>query len=194
MTHQLPDGYVLRAGRLEDIPALQDVDIAASSLFEPTGLIDEPDGPVPIPEDPLRKGAEAGWLFVITDPFATPVGFALCREIKPDLYLDQISVAPTHGRRGLGGVLLNALFEKADNEGLKGVILSTFRDLAWNGPYYARFGFVEIPRKSMKKWMKDLEAIQSQSMDVSLRCFMRRPGKWDRHWIRPQTKPKLEAT
>lgn len=189
----LPEGYGLRPGADEDIAALQRVDLAASRLFDGTGLIDEPDGPVPVPEDALRAGITTKLLYVVTSPFGEPVGFALCRVVAHDLYLDQISVDPSHGGRGLGAYMVQAIIEEANDRHLRGVILSTFRDLPWNGPFYAKHGFVELPRSAMKGWMKSLEAIQAQTMDVSLRCFMRRPGKWDRHWLRPKAKSKLEV-
>ena len=183
--NDLTDGYTIRLARLSDFDAIQAVDLAASTLFDATDLIDEgPDGPTPIPLDALKAGFRAGLLFVATDPSDAPVGFVLNRKISPDLYLEQISVDPAHGRRGLGRALVNRSVTLADDLRLRGVLLSTFRDLAWNGPFYASLGFHEVPRKRMKPWMLALEHIQAETMDVSLRCFMRRPGTWNRHWIR----------
>lgn len=179
----LPDGYRLRAAQTSDLADLQKVDLAASRLFEPTGLIHEVGGPVPIPGEVLASGLSSDLLFVTTDPFGAAVGFSLARVKGNDLYLDQISVDPAHGKRGLGAALLTRIIEEADTRRLKGVILSTFRDLEWNGPFYRKFGFVELPRSKVKRWMKDLEKIQAETMDVSLRCFMRRPGAWDRRWF-----------
>lgn len=182
----LADKILLRPARIEEIPVLQDIDLAASALFEPTGLIDEgPDGPQPIPEKNLAEGIKSRNLTLAEfTPDNRPVGFALCRQVRPDLYLDQISVHPEFGRRGLGGRLLNAVISHGDALSLRGVVLSTFRDLKWNGPFYAAHGFEEIPRHQMKTWMFDLEALQAESMDVSLRCFMRRPGKAHKNWLR----------
>ena len=175
----LPQGYLLRPGDPRDIPSLQAVDLAASALFSPTGLIDEgPAGPQPIPAYALEAGCETGLLYVMDGPGNAPCGFALGRIMAPDLYLDQISVDPVHGRRGLGAALLWKVIAEADRRKLCGVSLSTFRDLAWNGPFYASHGFRELPRQRMKGWMRQLEQIQSETMDVSLRCFMRRPGMW----------------
>lgn len=175
-----------RLGTEEDIADLQRIDLAASRLFEPTGLIDEgPDGPTPIPEAALRNGIAKKLLIVsLSDDTGFPNGFALMSRHSPDLYLDQISVDPAHGRRGIGANLLGLVIARADALKLRGVVLSTFRDLAWNGPFYARHGFVELAREDMKKWMLELETIQSETMDVSLRCFMRRPGALDKHWFR----------
>lgn len=188
----LPEGYRIRPACQADLLLLQRVDLAASRLFEPTGLIQEQDGPQPIPMTALETGLASGLLFVMADPFDDPAGFALCSVKQPDLYLDQISVDPKHGKRGLGAALLIHITEEADRRRLKGVTLSTFRDLAWNGPFYARHGFVELPRNRMKAWMKTLETIQAETMDVSLRCFMRRPGTWDRRWFRLAPSRKKE--
>ncbi len=191
----MPDGYAIRLAIDSDLPALQEVDLDASRLFEPTGLIVEEDGPTAIPLTNLMMGLDQKLLFVVTSPFGDAVGFALASERKPDLYLDQISVSLAHGKRGLGAALLYRIIEEADRRGLSGVVLSTFRDLPWNGPFYARHGFVELPQSRLKGWMRALEKIQSESMDVSLRCFMRRPGAQDGKWIRrPQKNTADKAT
>lgn len=188
----VPDAYGLRTATRDDIAQLQSVDLAASQLFEPTGLITEEDGPVPIPAHALNDGINNGLLFVVTDPFAEPVGFVLASQKGPDLYLDQVSVNPAHGKRGLGAILVQRIIMEADARRKRGVILSTFRDLPWNGPFYRKLGFEEIPKTRLKPWMKALEKIQSETMDVSLRCFMRRPGTWDRRWFRlPRRENRL---
>ena len=140
-----------RLGTEEDIADLQRIDLAASRLFEPTGLIDEgPDGPTPIPEAALRNGIAKKLLIVsLSDDTRFPNGFALMSRHSPDLYLDQISVDPAHGRRGIGANLLGLVIARADALKLRGVVLSTFRDLAWNGPFYARHGFVELAREDI---------------------------------------------
>lgn len=175
----------LRAATSDDIPAIQAVDMAAGKLFDATGLIDEgPDGQQPVPTDVLEAGVESGFLWVAVYEPDHIVGFVLYRKQSPDLYLEQISVDPAVGRRGLGARLTQKAIDMADDLRLRGVILSTFRDVRWNGPFYARQGFEEIPRDQMRKWMFDLEDAQSLSMDVKLRCFMRRPGRFAKNWIR----------
>lgn len=167
-----------------DFEEIQAVDLAAGKLFDPLKLIDEgPDGPAPIPESALNSGLRDGMLTLAKFDDQI-VGFLLCRKTSPDLYLEQISVLPNFGRRGIGKRLVQKAVQTADDLRLRGVVLSTFRDIPWNGPFYADLGFEEIPRAQMKPWMLDLETLQMASMDVSLRCFMRRPGKWAKNWIR----------
>ena len=60
-------------------------------------------------------------------------------------HLAQISVHPDHGRRGVGRALLEAAAERAALKGHGSLTLTTYADLPWNGPFYARHGFVEVP-------------------------------------------------
>lgn len=194
LVNKPPVDYKIRLALRHEIPEIQKVDLAASRLFVPTGLIDEgPEGPEPVPADILLAGIKNDLLFVSINQYNVPVGFVLSRIQMPDLYLEQISVDPEHGNRGIGASLLKHTITEADRLKLRGVTLSTFRTLAWNGPFYSKHGFKEIPRRFMQPWMFALERIQSQTMDVRLRCFMRRPGAWKHRWIRlkPRTIDKL---
>jgi 4-diphosphocytidyl-2-C-methyl-D-erythritol kinase len=75
-----------------------------------------------------------------------PVGFALVVMLANDLpHLDELDVEPSHGRRGLGAILLQAVCEWACDAGYAEVTLTTFRAVPWNMPWYTRRGFVEIP-------------------------------------------------
>lgn len=171
----LPSGYEIRVARQGDIPALLAADRAASELFRPTGLIPGMSAiPESVPVDVLSRSIENGLVLVVADQEG-PVGFALCQVRPPVLYLDQISVDPAHGRRGIGRALMIALFPLAESRGADAVILSTFRDVPWNGPFYASLGFKEIPRRRMTDWMFEIEAMQAEELDVTKRCFMRRP-------------------
>ncbi|MEM7663951.1 MAG: GNAT family N-acetyltransferase [Pseudomonadota bacterium] len=171
----LPHGYEVRFAEQLDIPALIAADRAASELFRPTGLI--PDmGTIPesVPTDVLSQAIEDRMIIVVADDQG-PVGFAMCQIRDELLYLDQVSVDPEHGRKGLGKVLMFHVFALAEDHKLSGVALSTFRDLAWNGPFYRKLGFREIPRKKLDDWMLEIEAAQADEMDVTKRCFMKRP-------------------
>jgi ribosomal protein S18 acetylase RimI-like enzyme len=73
------------------------------------------------------------------------VGFAHVELIEPDAaHLEEIDVHPDHGRRGLGTQLVSAVCEWAAKQGYGSVTLTTFRDVPWNMPFYARLGFQVI--------------------------------------------------
>ena len=59
-------------------------------------------------------------------------------------HLEQLSVHPEHGRRGLGRALLRAGLEWAAAHDYPELTLTTYRDVPWNGPFYASEGFVEL--------------------------------------------------
>lgn len=56
-------------------------------------------------------------------------------------HLEQLSVLPEHGRRGVGSGLVAAAAEEARWDGHDRLSLSTYRDRPWNAPFYARLGF-----------------------------------------------------
>jgi GNAT superfamily N-acetyltransferase len=162
---------------MSDIEALVAIDLAAGQMFAPTGLLDADALNDHVPMSVLADAIRAGLVIVMRED-DQPAGFALVSRREGSLYLDQISVDPTHGRQGLGRALIAAVFKLARQQREKRVTLSTFRDVAWNGPFYRRLGFRELPRHRLTAWMKELESLQARSMDVTKRCFMEKRLGW----------------
>ena len=155
------------------------IDREASKLFANLGLIRTPDGmPEPVPEHAFALSIDAGLLFVAqSSPIAssaTLIGFAMSRIYRPDLLLEQLSVLPDRGRQGIGSALIERTMDCAQRHRLKHVVISTFRDVAWNGPMYRRRGFQEIPRQKLRPWHLAIEAGHREIMDVGQRCFMQK--------------------
>lgn len=172
--------YRVRPARGNEIGELQNIDLASAMLFRGTGLIDF--GPLgeptqPIPEDRLRRGFGDGLIWVAVDHMEEIVGFALCSDRGDDLYLDQLSVLPRHGRQGLGARLVRRCLQEAEARAFKRVSLSTFRKVPWNGPFYKKLGFREIPGWRLNDWQAEIRELQKTTMDVRLRCFMQRTVK-----------------
>jgi GNAT superfamily N-acetyltransferase len=169
--------YRVRPARGNEIGELQNIDLASATLFRGSGLIDF--GPLgeptqPIPEDRLRKGFGDGLIWVAVDQMEELVGFALCSDRGNDLYLDQLSVLPRHGRQGLGTRLVRRCLQEGEARSYKWVSLSTFRKVPWNGPFYRKLGFREIPVWRLQDWQVEIRELQKTTMDVKLRCFMQR--------------------
>jgi len=169
--------YRLRPARGNEIGELQNIDLASATLFRGLGLIDF--GPLgeptePIPEDRLRRGFGEGLVWVAVDDREELVGFALCSDRGEDLYLDQLSVLPRHGRRGIAEFDGGLMRQEAEARAFLRVSLSTFRKIPWNGPFYRRLGFREVPSWRLQDWQEEIRELQKQTMDVRLRCFMHR--------------------
>ena len=175
---RLPDGYSISGVAADEIPDLIAIDLAASQLFAGTGMLPEEELSDHVPAEVFEAAMPGGHVFVARGPKGVPAGFVLTSLRGDTLYLDQVSVDPDHGRKGLGAALIRRVFQDAHDRGLKTVTLSTFRDLPWNAPFYRTLGFRELPRKQMTDWMLEIETRQAVVMDVTKRCFMRRKAGW----------------
>lgn len=81
---------------------------------------------------------------VATDEGSEVVGFAHVLPYDAHAHLEQLSVLPAHGRRGIGAALVRAAMEEARWAGHEVMSLTTYRDVPWNAPFYARLGFAEV--------------------------------------------------
>ena len=175
---RLHDGYALTSARHHDLDAVIAVDLAAGQMFSPTGLLSEAALEDHVPASVLEAALAQDNLKVARDAAGSVVGFVLVSARGDVLYLDQVSVHPDHGRRGLGAALVRHVIQLAKDRRQKRVVLSTFREVTWNAPFYRKLGFREIPRARLTDWMKDIEAVQAEVMDVSQRCFMQIRVRW----------------
>lgn len=132
----------IRLARPSDLRHLAAVEDAGGPLFiEHFG-----DAVVPALTSPAPSGGErdlVGTLLVAVEN-GVVIGFAHVLTYDDRAHLEQLSVLPAHGRRGVGTALLRAAMEEARWAGLESMSLTTYRDVPWNGPFYARLGFVEV--------------------------------------------------
>ena len=89
-----------------------------------------------------REAIAEGRLFVAEAATDGVVGFASSGRVDDAPYLDQLSVFPSHMRRGIGRALLERVIDEARTEPLW---LTTYAHLPWNQPYYERLGFHIVP-------------------------------------------------
>lgn len=172
---RLPDGYEITRADSEEVDVLIGVNIAGDTLFADTGLIDSAHLGEHVPADVFAEAIAGRNVFVARERAGGAiVGFTLTSERGGTLYLDQVSVHPDHGRRGLGRALVARVIEDAKDRGFKRATLSTFRDVPWNGPFYRKLGFREVRASRHEPWMEELEAAQATTLDVSKRCFMQK--------------------
>lgn len=131
---------------LESLSHLPEIERSAASLFkthpEDLGIPDALyDALTPI--DTFAQAQKHGHLWVAVDTTSEEVvGFARVSELSGFAQLDELDVLPTHARQGVGSALLSAVCAWARAALLPGVTLRTFRDVAWNGPFYMKRGFV----------------------------------------------------
>jgi predicted N-acetyltransferase YhbS len=136
-------GYQIRAARVEELPLLADIEQSAAILFldTPYAWLANADS---LPLEFVQQQFRAGLVWVAVDLDEKVVGYAIAREVDRTLYLQQIDVLPAHGRSGIGSALVNAICERAKQQGYLLVSLSTFRDIPWNAPFYSTLGFSPV--------------------------------------------------
>ena len=172
-----PAGYEIRLARGADILSLPAVELEATTLFsayrEELGVKSLTLDQVNCLE-PFRAAQEAGRLWVAVDSQHQPVAFALVVTIDGLAHLDELDVLPAHGRKGLGSALLETVCEWARSSGYPGVTLSTFRDVPWNAPFYARRGFRVFRTEELSPgFIRLVEAEQERGVRTDLRVIMR---------------------
>ncbi|WP_405495719.1 GNAT family N-acetyltransferase [Streptomyces sp. NBC_00096] len=113
----------------------------------------------------LRAGTGAG----------VPVGYLIADRVDGNLHIEQVSVHPSSARRRIGRSLLEHLAELAKAEGVPALTLTTFTDVPWNAPYYARCGFRTLDESGLGPGLRDIRDREAvHGLDRWPRVCMRR--------------------
>ena len=165
---------VIRSARPSDYRRLPDVERQAGERFREVGLGDIADH-APFDADEL---AAAVMIFVAIadDDSDEPVGYAMVELVDGHAHLEQLSVLPDHGEKGVGTELLDAVAGWATSQGHAEVTLTTFRDVPFNAPLYAKRGFEIVPEDEWTEALRERVAHEATlGLDPSTRVVMRRP-------------------
>jgi GNAT superfamily N-acetyltransferase len=133
-------GYSIRAGRVDELATVQEIERRAARRLASVGLAGAADLPIH-PMEELRADCSNGRLLVAADEQDRAVGFALFDLHEYEAHLREVDVVPEHGGRGLGRRLIQEVIARARGAGLRHLALTTFRDVPFNAPFYARLGF-----------------------------------------------------
>ena len=139
------DAWRWRAAGAGDIDTLVRIDAEAEPLFHGAGLVFS--GPHILAFAAAERArwlsaCERGLAQLIIDANGRPVAFSVLAYVDGRPYLDQLSVVVDSMRRGLGRALLAHAYEWAAPHGE--LWLTTYAHVPWNGPMYARAGFVQV--------------------------------------------------
>src|SRR4051812_42185786 len=95
----------IRTPRLDELELLRDIEWAAGALFTEVGL-DNVAQHSPASVEELTAYVNHGRAWVVTDDNDVPVGYGVVDIVDGLAHLEQLSVLPDHGRKGLGAALL----------------------------------------------------------------------------------------
>lgn len=130
----------VRAATESDLTVLRDIERAAGRWFREIGMPEiADDEPPPLTE--LASYQRDGRAWVAADDNDVPAAYLIADIVDDGLHIEQVSVHPRAARRGIGRMLLEHAAAYAADQGLRAVTLTTFAQVPWNAPYYARCGF-----------------------------------------------------
>jgi GNAT superfamily N-acetyltransferase len=165
-------GRRVRAARFDDIDVMQAIERAAGQLFAGIGMDDVARHP-PLDRGVLGHYVQEGRAWVCETEGAAR-GYAIADIVDGRGHLEQVSVHPAYGRRGLGRLLIETVVSWAADQGLPTLTLLTFRDVPWNGPYYALLGFQPLPDEELGPQLAALRNHESElGLDRDARLAMR---------------------
>jgi GNAT superfamily N-acetyltransferase len=164
---------VVRDARHEDLPGLPAIEAAAALRFVGMGV------DAVIDAGPNDVATFAGWLdgvgLLVAEVDGTVVGFAGLGVVDGHCHLAEVDVHPAHHGRGIGRALLAAVVARARERGHDALVLTTFRAVPWNGPWYARHGFVVVPPAEQGPELAAIRAAEAgRGFDALPRVAMRR--------------------
>ncbi len=131
------DGYSVRPARPDELGLLPDIERAAAAIFSATAFPEMADAALASE----HVAHDRDWVWLTVGPDGRPVAFVIAHPLADGAHLHELDVHPSHARRGLGRLLIEAVAVRAAHEGAHAFTLTTFREIPWNAPYYARLGF-----------------------------------------------------
>jgi GNAT superfamily N-acetyltransferase len=167
------EAFRIRLARPDEVMRLREIEDIAGTLFSGLGLVDEElDSSFPLEELSRLVDAGQAWVACATDD--VPVGMVIVSVRDDAVYVEELDVLPTHGRRGLGSRLIACVCNWARSQGYVAVTLSTFRDVPWNAPFYRKQAFRDL---LPSEWTPGMAAIREREarhgLQVAARVFMR---------------------
>lgn len=102
-------------------------------------------------------------------------GFILAQPLDGMSYIANISVAPEHSGFGVGAALVAAADEQAAAAGLSALVLATFKEPRWNGPWFRRLGFAPIPDHRIGPGLRAILDRHATFLDMETRETLWRP-------------------
>lgn len=150
--------YEIRLAKKTDLAILPEIEKAAAQLFEPYLSCLE------IPADLLENlttplfliKAQADCRLWVAAIAHRPVGFIVTKFLPSCCFIVELDVHPDYIRLGIGTALVKACCDSAQRRGFNQILLTTFRQVPWNIPFYQRLGFEVLPAR---QWPLEIEAI-----------------------------------
>lgn len=164
----------IRPAHQPELPGLREIERAAGQAFRDIGMPDIADHEPPSIEE-LSRYQRANLAWVAVDADDVPLGYLIAEPVDGNLHVEQVSVHPRAARRGVGRRMLDHLAGYAAATDVPALTLTTFAEVPWNAPYYARCGFVPLAEGELTPGLRAIRAREAEhGLDRWPRVCMRR--------------------
>ncbi|GAA0470778.1 GNAT family N-acetyltransferase [Streptomyces sp. NPDC046215] len=164
----------IRTAGVDDLPVLQEIERAAGECFRAVGMAEIAEDE-PLPLDVLARYQRDGLAWVAVDGAGAPVAYLLADPVDGGLHVEQVSVHPRAARQGVGRWLLEHAAARAVAGGSRALTLTTFANVPWNAPYYARCGFTVLSEDALTPGLRAIRRQEAaHGLDRWPRVCMRR--------------------
>ena len=166
--------YRIRTARPADAAQLPAVERSAGRAFLALPSLEWLAGDAGQPVERHRDWIDGGYALVAVDEDDAPVGFLSAERQGDTLHLWELSVCHAWQGRGIGRALLTQLIATARRRQVAVLTLTTFRDVAWNRPFYETLGFVTLAEPDLPAGLRRILAREAEhGLPPERRCAMR---------------------
>jgi GNAT superfamily N-acetyltransferase len=159
----------MRLAHEAELPVLQEIQLDAGRAFAEIDMVMVAEnGPTPLAE--FSEFVARGCVWVAVNETDTPIAFLLGTLVDGCAHLEQVSVSPKHAGHGIGRDLVEHFADWARARSLPALTLTTFVEVPWNGPYYARCGFLPLDEADLTP---ELRAIRAEEIALGLDAWPR---------------------
>jgi GNAT superfamily N-acetyltransferase len=173
---QYAPNVIFRFAALHDAQSIREIEFEAGQRFLSVDMAGIADAP-PMELEVVERKIDAREIIVAVDPSSdeAPIGFVMFEPQPARIYVQELDVLGTHAGRKIGAALIEQVAQLARERALKQLVLSTFREVPWNAPYYRRLGFADIDFAELDAALIERrDAHIARGLDESKRVFMRR--------------------
>ncbi|XUW92255.1 GNAT family N-acetyltransferase [Burkholderia sp. M6-3] len=158
----------------DDAETVRTIEFEASLRFVSVGMSGIADAP-PMSLALVERKIAAQELIVAVNAEGTCVGFVMFEPQPARIYIQELDVLTSHAGRRIGAALIEQVAQLARSRQIMQLVLSTYREVPWNAPYYRRLGFRHIDEAELDAALRARrDAHIARGLDESKRVFMRR--------------------
>jgi len=162
----------IRRAAPKDADLLPDVERSAATLFRSLPGLEWIANSRPISAKRHRQYIHDGAVWLAEHDGIT-VGFISAEIVGGRMHSWELSVDASYQGNGIGRRLVQTMIDYAKAQGLEKITFTTFRDVAFNAPFYAQMGFAEVSAQDQDDWLRSILLAEAENgLPMERRCAM----------------------